>query len=81
MQELAVIRMIILGNGSPGVQLRSEQAFMDLKPIDRATLLNAALHLCVAAINAIADDHPEEADEIMDRLEEMSIDAVQRTMN
>ena len=81
MQELAVIRMIILDNGSPGVQLRSEQKFMDLKPIDRATLLNAALHLCVAAINAIADDHPEEADEIMDRLEEMSIDAVQRTMN
>lgn len=81
MQEMATIRMIILDNGSPGVQLQSEKAFMDLKPIDRATLLNAALHLCVAAINAIADDHPDEADAIMDRLEEMSIEAAKRVMN
>jgi len=81
LQEMATIRMIILDNGSPGVQLQSEKAFMDLKPIDRATLLNAALHLCVAAINAIADDHPDEADAIMDRLEEMSIEAAKRVMN
>lgn len=81
MQEMATIRMIILDNGSPGVQLQSEKAFINLKPIDRATLLNAALHLCVAAINAIADDHPDEADAIMDRLEEMSIEAAKRVMN
>ena len=81
MQEMATIRMLMLDNGSPGVQLQSDKAFMDLKPIDRATLLNAALHLCVAAINAIADDHPDEADAIMDRLEEMSIEAAKRVMN
>lgn len=81
MQEMAVIRMLMLDNGSPGVQLHSEQAFMKLEPIERATLLNAALHLCVAAINAIAEDHPEDAEEIMDRLEEMSISPNPRVTN
>lgn len=81
MQEMAVIRMLMLDNGNPGVQLHTEKAFMALEPIERATLLNAALHLCVAAINAIADDHPDEAEEIMDRLEEMSISANPRVTN
>lgn len=81
MQEMAVIRMLMLDNGAPGVQLHSDKAFMELEPIERATLLNAALHLCVAAINAIADDHPEDAEEIMDRLEEMSISPNPRVTN
>ena len=81
MKEMAAIRMLMLDGGNPGVQLHTEKAFMDLKPIDRATLLNAALHLCVAAINAIAEDHPDDADDIMDRLEEMSIEAMNRVTN
>lgn len=81
MQEVAVIRMMMMPDGSPGVQLKAEDGFMDLEPIDRATLLNAALHLCVAAINAIADDNPDEADEIMDRLESMSIHPNSRVTN
>lgn len=73
MRDLAVIRMILTSHGHPGVQLEAEEAFMELEPLDRATLLNAAVHLCVAAINAIADDHPDDAEAIMERLEEMSI--------
>lgn len=81
MKEMAVIRMLVLDNGNPGVQLHTEKAFMALEPIERATMLNAALHLCVAAINAITEDHPDDADDIMDRLEEMSIEAMNRVTN
>lgn len=73
LQEVAVIRMFSLADGSPGVRLETEPDFMKMEPIDRATLLNAALHLCVTAINAIADDHPDDADDIMERLAVMSI--------
>jgi hypothetical protein len=65
--------MILTAQGNPGVQLEAEEDFMELEPLERATLLNAAVHLCVAAINAIADDYPEDAEDIMERLEEMSI--------
>jgi len=75
LKELASIRMMQLANGQPGVKLESTKEFMDLEPIDRATLINAALQLCVMAINAIADDHPEDADDIMERLESMVIEA------
>lgn len=73
MREMAIIRMFAMDNGSPGVQLQSEDGFFDMQPMDRAIMLNAALHLCVAAINAIADDHPDDADDIMETLAHMSI--------
>lgn len=81
MQEMAVLHMYILSDGAPGVQLQTEDGFLALEPIKRAILLNAALHLCVAAINAIADDHPDDADDIMETLAHMSIAPNKKAQN
>lgn len=76
-----MIRMFMMSDGAPGVQLQSEDGFLDLEPIKRAVLLNAALQLCVAAINAIADDHPDDADDIMETLAHMSISPAAQMRN
>lgn len=79
--DFAVIRMMELSNGQPGVKLETTDAFMELPPIERATFLNAALQLCAMAIGAVIDDHPDEEDEITDRLEAMAIEAQARVTN
>ena len=81
MKRYAIIKMMQTQAGMPGVKLEAEQAFMDLEPIERATLLNAASHLCDMAISAILEDYPDEADEILERLEMMEIAAQPQVTN
>lgn len=81
MKKYAVINLMQTNEGKPGVKIEAEPAFMDLEPIERATLMNAALHLCVMAINAILDDNPDDADEIMERLGDMGISAHPQVTN
>lgn len=81
MRDLAVIRMLELPSGLPGVKLEASPAFMELEPIERVTLINAALQLCAAAMNAIIEDNPDDADEIMDRIGAMEIEPNKQVTN
>lgn len=81
MKDLALVRMLELPSGAPGVKLEASPEFMGLEPIERATLLNAALQLCAAAINAVIDDNPDDADDIMDRIGAMEIEANRMVTN
>lgn len=81
MRDLALIRMLELASGAPGVKLEASSEFMELEPIERATLLNAALQLCAAAINAVIDDNPDDAEDIMDRIGAMEIEANRMVTN
>lgn len=78
---LARIDMMQLLNGEPGVKLTVEKAFMDLDPVDRCTLLAAAVDLCEMAISAICTDNPDRLDEIMERLAAMSIEPSLQRLN
>jgi uncharacterized protein Yka (UPF0111/DUF47 family) len=73
--------MLELASGAPGVKLEASPEFMGLEPIERATLLNAALQLCTAAINAVIDDNPDDAEDIMDRIGTMEIEANRMVTN
>lgn len=81
MCDLAVIRMLELPNGLPGVKLEASDAFMELEPLERATMINAALQLCAAALSAIIEDNPDDADDIMDRIGAMEIEPNNKVTN
>lgn len=73
MREVANISMMILPNGDPGVKISAEPDFLDMSPLARVTLLIAAVHLCGAAIVAICEDNPDEAMDIEEMMDCMSI--------
>ena len=61
-------------DAAPGVKLTALQEFMDLTPLQRAVMMGAVIHLCGAAIDAIISDNPDEAGEIREVLEHLSIE-------
>ena len=58
---------------APGVKLSAAQEFMDLPPLHRAVMMASVMHLCGVAIDAILHDHPDDAIDICDMLQNMSI--------
>lgn len=67
---------------APGVKLTALQEFMDLSPMQRVVMIGAVIHLCGAAIDAIINDNPDEAKEIREVLEHLSIEpSVENTLN
>lgn len=73
MKEIASISLLVLKNGEPGVRLSAGDEFMEAAPVDRVSLLVAAIQLCGAAITAICDDNPDDKAEIMEVMESMTI--------
>lgn len=73
MREIANISMMILPNGEPGVKLSAGDDFLDVSPLARVTLLIAAVQLCGAAIVAICEDNPDDAIDIEEMMDCMSI--------
>ena len=59
---------------APGVKLTALQEFMDMPPLQRAVMMGAVIHLCGAAIDAIISDNPDDAMEIREVLEHLSIE-------
>jgi hypothetical protein len=66
--------MRLTQEAAPGVKLTALQEFMDATPLQRAVMLAAAIHLCGAAIDAIVSDNPDDADQIREMLEHISIE-------
>ena len=81
MKKYAVINLMQTKTGMPSVKIDAEQCFMDLEPLERATLLHAAAQLCGIAIGAIIQDNPDDEDEIIERLEIMELDAQREVAN
>lgn len=81
MRSLAVVRMMELPDGSPGVKIEASDEFMELEPVERATFFNAALQLCAVALDAIINDNPDYEDEIMDQIDAMEIQPSKKGMN
>ena len=74
-QILAKIEIMRLTEeAAPGVKLTALQEFMDMTPIQRAVMIGAAIHLCGAAIEAIINDAPDDADAIRSALSNMSLE-------
>lgn len=72
---LARIDILRLEKGStPGVKLTALQEFLDMSPVHRAVMISAVIHLCGAALEAIINDNPDDADEIHKVLGQMSIE-------
>lgn len=74
-EVLAHIDILRMSNDTaPGVKLTALQEFKDMTPLQRAVMIAAVIHLCGAAIDAIINDHPDEARTIRDVLEHLSIE-------
>jgi len=59
---------------APGVKLTALREFMDLPPVQRAVMIGAVMCLCSEAIDAIVNDHPDDAEMIREVLQDLSIE-------
>lgn len=72
---LARIDILRLSNDTaPGVKLTALPEFMDMTPLQKAAMIGAVIHLCGAAIDALINDHPDDADIIREMLQNLSIE-------
>jgi hypothetical protein len=78
---IAVINMMEMPGGEPGVQFSASPEFLALGPVEKSMYIAAVLQLCGMAMSAICDDHPDVADEIMERFGSVDLELASRRMN
>lgn len=78
---VATIEVLKLSSGQPGVRLSASEEFMEVSPVDRAILIAAVIQVCGAAIEAICHDHPNDQDEIREKLSAVMIEPQTRHLN
>lgn len=73
MQEYARVNLLLNTDGTPCVQFESSERFASMEPLEKVTMVNAALQICGMIIQALMADHPDEADAMAARLDAMSL--------
>ena len=81
MYEYAKVNMFLDHDRTPCVQLESTDQFKAMSPLEKVTMLHSSVQLCVAAVQAILDDHPDERGIMIERIQAMSIEPGMRRPN
>jgi hypothetical protein len=80
-EHIASINMLTMPTGEPGVQFAASPEFLALGPVEKCMYIAAVLQLCGMAMSAICDDHPDVADEIMERFGSVDLEPASRSVN
>lgn len=80
-EPIAMINMLEMPGGEPGVMFSATPEFLALGPVEKCLYIAAVLQLCGMAMSAICDDHPDVADEIIERFGRIDLEPASRKMN
>jgi len=81
MRQMASVDMLLNSKDEPGVKITASNDFMELEPIQRVSLLVAAVQLCGVAISAIITDNPDDELDIRELLESVEIRPLEHDLN
>lgn len=81
MKTVATVEMIVTDKDLPGVRIQATEEFLDMEPIERVSLLIAAVKLCGAAISAVVADNPEYESEIWEYLDVATLHPDDQALN
>ena len=73
MKTVATIGLVMLPDGNPGVRFTGSEDFSTVPNVVQVAMLIAAMQLCMSAINSIYGDSPEDAGEIEQMLDSVTL--------